>query len=339
MKKHNPPVYQRIVGWLKSHKKLSVLLSVIGAILILILGWLFLNLLSVQLGTSDSTQSPETSYDSLGASENDYSESYNKTQTSSGGASSGAEVDTEEIPGIKIIEAYANIETNNATEKEEKITSLSKSYDGYLEQSQLSETKSSVRVRMTLRVPADNFEEFFKKLRDSSEVENFNVKDYRIDIERRETQLSTTRETIKMYDEMIEETRQMGMNDDRINLTKRLTDQKMQLVKQENDLIDSISQSKRKSNYSTISLTIKQDIIPRVWPEDITKDFRKNLHDSFEDIAEMITSAFGNMLALFTTVIIWILYVIVAVLPVWIAYRLLRRSYTFFYRNKEENEK
>ncbi len=327
----NFDLFQSIIRLIKKHKIKSSIIIILGLLIIVtIFLYVGLNLIGGMKTSYDSMaplSQPSTQPDSTRSAPESISETDEISQPD--------ETLEDEIPGIKIIEAGADIETDDAVKKEKKITDITKQHNGYSEQSRFSESRNLIRIDMTLRIPANNFEGFFNELRESSEIENFNVRDYRIDIERRETRLSTIRETIEMYDEMIEETKQMEMNTERIDLTKRLTDEKMRLVRQENDLLDSLGQSKRRSDYSTINLTIRQDISPKIWPEDIGKRFRENLQDSFDKIADSVTKAVGNILNIFVTAILWIVYVIVVILPIWIAYRLLKRSYIFFYQDRE----
>ena len=238
-----------------------------------------------------------------------------------------------EIPGIKIIEANAHIKTDDIQNEEEQIRDTPELYKGYIQDNRLTESLRQIRVSMTVRVPSESFDSFFEDIREQSEIENFSVSDYRIDVKRRETELGTVRQTIKYYDEMIEETRGMYMNNERINLIKTLTDQKMQLVRQENNLTNSLEESMRLSNYSTVRLTLTQSITPKIWPEDVSENFLEKLQLSVKKSVDTATSILGNMILALTTVIGYILLMITIIIPIWITFRLIRRLYIHIYRS------
>ncbi len=330
-KKESP--FKNNLQWIKNNKIKSLFILISIAIVLSLLPIL----IQEELGLSNKSydMAREDSSYSGGADYAPQTTSYNSTQPQKDTSNPDQPSDSEtEIPGIKIIDANAYIETDNIKNEEEKITSTVEVHDGYIEQNRLTENLRQIRINMTVRVPSDNFDSFFEEIRKQSEVESFAVSDYRIDVKKRETELSTVQETIDYYDEMIEETREMYMNNERINLIKELTDSKMQLRRQENSLINSLEESRRLSEYSTVRLTVTQSVSPKVWPEDIKDRFLEKIQRSFDDIIDTLISLLGNILLLFITVISWILYVLTVIVPLWITYRVLRKLYIHIYTEK-----
>lgn len=328
-----PTPYRKAVDWIKEHKAPAALLVIIIPLL-LIVGAVAVDLIKSELGIKGSSYSREPGMwldDTSMEGAPPTARSGQTTQTPN------SPTTPDDVPGIKVIEASAKIDSQNAKDDEKTVKGIVERYSGYVERSELIERIRSIDVRMTVRVPSNSFEQFFYDLRESTEIEGFHISDYRIELERRETQLETIRETIAMYNDMIEETREMEIGNERISLTKTLTDAKMDLVRKENDVVDSLQQSRRMSDYSTVRINIEESVSPKIWPENMGERFRENLQKSFNSIAYSVTSAIGNILNILITVIIWILYILVAVIPVWITYRILRRTYSKLYGYSRED--
>ena len=334
--KPNPfPTLLKILDWIKEHK-IKFILFVIGiTVLIFVLFVLIINSLSQPLGIADGGGTLSSNNHSLKdalsfpSSSRSFEESADVSQSPP--PQSPEPID---IPGIKVIEANLEIKTEDVKTEEEKVIDVLKKHNGYAESSNLRESPRNIVLSMTLRVPADKFDDFFQELRKVTEPDTFNVKDFRIDIDKRITELDTVRDTIREYDLMLELLKDMPVNDERIRHTQNLTNHKISLRHRENNLMDSIQQSRRLSEYSTIRLTMEQKITPKIWPEDLKIQFLEDIKRSIANISMDVTSFVGNALMLMINVILWILYILIFTVPIWIAFRILRKIYIYLYRKE-----
>ncbi len=312
----NKKTQSKILKWIKNHK-IATAISLIAILVILPSIALFLVYISNNLmRVSDDFIGKEMSYEA------GMPDSYR-------GEASREAYDTgrTDIPGIQVITSNITIESDKAVKEEVEIKKLTEEYNGYVEESSLSESITLIRVNMKLRVPSEDFEEFFEELRSSTEVESFSVRDYRIDIEQRETDLDTIQKAIAMYSEMLEEIRSMPIERETIEVMSEIINREVNLKRQENHLITSLQESRRQSEYSTVWVTIEEKVSPKIWPEDLGENFRENLQKSFQSIGNSITSVIGNSLALFVKAVEWVLYVIIIVIPFWILAVIIKKIY------------
>ncbi|MFP4539930.1 MAG: DUF4349 domain-containing protein [Candidatus Paceibacterota bacterium] len=327
------PLSKKVMRWVKEHKLGSSFILLGSIILILFITSTVLVSLSDLQHTTERPQMYTTDEGTGSSDASSESATKRLTKSSEGDA---PDVSDEDIFGIKVIEGSAEIESENAQKDEALAQELVKDHGGYTEESKRSEGRLFIRFDMKIRVPSDDFDDFFSELRDSLEMESFNIRDYRIDLEKRETRLDTLMQTMEMYDEMIEESRQMELGDERLDMTKKLVDQKMDLKRQEDELRHSISRSQRKSKYATLSLSIKENVDPEIIPDDIGERFKNNLHASFKRITDSATSVLGNSLVLITVIAEWMIYGFIIILALVAVVGILKKLYRHIYKRKEE---
>jgi hypothetical protein len=310
----------RALNWARDHKKTSVFLLLIVAIVLTSFAWVVLyNVRSLGgIMSKDSYNDYEVAEEGF-APEADYS-SRGSSKVIEGTSSSYS-------LGIQVIDSSVAVESDDAREEEKKIKQITENYEGYVEESSLSESISLVRIDMKLRVPLEDFHEFFEELKNQTEVEGFSVRDYRIDVERRETDLDTIQEAIGMYSDMLEKIKSMPVERETIEVMSEIVNQEINLRKQENYLVGSLQESRRQSEYSTIRVTVREKVSPKIWPEDLGQDFRQNLHNSFQSIGKSITSIIGNSIMILVKALEWIIYITIVIISLWIFATLLRKIY------------
>ncbi|MCF7845288.1 MAG: DUF4349 domain-containing protein [Candidatus Pacebacteria bacterium] len=307
----------RALSWARDHKKTSVLLLLIVVVVLTSFAWIVLyNVRSLGgVMSKDSYNHYEVSEGV--ALEDDYN-SRGSSKTIEGAPSSSPS-------GIRVVDSSVAVDADDAREEEKRIKQITENYDGYVEESSLSESISLVRIDMKLRVPLDDFHEFFEELKNQTEVEGFSVRDYRIDIERRETDLDTIQKAIEMYSDMLEEVKTMPIERETIEAMVQIVNQEVELRRQENYLVSSLQESRHQSEYSTIRVTVREKVSPKIWPEDLGQDFRENLHNSFQSIGRSITSIIGNSIMVFVKALEWIIYITIVIISLWIFATLLRK--------------
>ncbi len=312
--------YSKMLKWARDHKKISVFFLVIIFVVLTSFVWV---LLYNNVGTLERAMNKGSFdyYESDGgvAPESDYS-LRGSTKTIEGTSSTYS-------LGIRVVDSSITIKSDEAREEESKIKQITENYSGYVEESSLSESTSFIRIDMKLRVPLDDFEAFFEELKNSTEVEGFSVRDYRIDVERRETDLDTIQKAIAMYSEMLEDIKTMPLERETIEVMSEIVNREINLRQQENYLMSSLQESRRQSEYSTVRVIIREKVSPKIWPEDLGDDFRENIHKSFNSVGKSITSVIGNSLMVFVKAVEWIVYITIVIVSFWIFAVIIRKIY------------
>ncbi len=340
MNNEKPESSNVVTRWIKAHKTKATALLFISFFFILIFIWGAITFLQDAMVGSSESLAPGAYGGSGGYISDSYVDSVSRAPSAPPQTEAGFDFDEvepdpiEDIPGIKIIEGRAEVKSKDAQNDEQVLRALTEDFNGYVGAGGRRETVTAITVDLTLRIPSDDFDEFFKQMREAMELKSFSIRDYRIDIERRETELDTVRQAITEYDRLIELTREMELDDRLINRIKQLTDEKIRYQRQENNLVSSLQDSRHKSKYATLSVAITEKQTISVWPEDLGDTFRNSMQQSLNKVTNALTSALGDLMLILTTVVVWILYVLTAVLPLWITYRLLRRAYIGLYRKK-----
>jgi hypothetical protein len=310
--------YNKMLKWARNHKKISAFFLVVIAVVLTSFVWI---LLYNNVGTLERV---------MNKSSLDYYESDGGVAPESDHSLRGSTKTIEDTSspyslGIRVVDSNITIESEEAREEESKIKQIAESYDGYVEESSLSESTSFVRIDMKLRVPLDDFETFFEELKNSTEVEGFNVRDYRIDVERRETDLDTVQKAIAMYSEMLENIKTMPLERETVEVMSEIVSKEIDLRQQENYLMSSLQESRRQSEYSTVRVAIIEKVSPKIWPEDLGDDFRENIHKSFNSVGKSVTSIVGNSLMVFVKAIEWIVYITIVIVSFWIFAVIVRK--------------
>jgi hypothetical protein len=150
--------YNKMLKWARNHKKISAFFLVVIAVVLTSFVWI---LLYNNVGTLERV---------MNKSSLDYYESGGGVAPESDHSLRGSTKTIEDTSspyslGIRVVDSNITIESEEAREEESKIKQIAESYDGYVEESSLSESTSFVRIDMKLRVPLDDFETFFEELK------------------------------------------------------------------------------------------------------------------------------------------------------------------------------
>ncbi|MGC9310608.1 MAG: DUF4349 domain-containing protein [Candidatus Aenigmatarchaeota archaeon] len=163
------------VSWAKENKIAAAVIIVLGALLLLEIGpFAYFGVSNSVLsekaygGYSTTQVAPGISYDYADES---YGESYARSTSSVpqpwDGSDGGAYVEVKS--------GSMNIETKTADSDSAAIKALAESYDGYVENTQKSESDYYVNHYLTVRLPSDKFETFVEILKDRYDEKSFNL--------------------------------------------------------------------------------------------------------------------------------------------------------------------
>jgi len=302
----------KLLEWMRRHKIISGIIGVFVVILVLVFVVSMFGVLRVNQGASFDTASIDSSYQRGGQ------------ETASYSADDGVDAD---VSRVEIREGSVQIDTEDTAADEAEIRTLTDSYDGYIEEASQSDTNTRHRANLTARVPADIFSSYLAAIRAQFEVDDYYIRDHRIEIEERTTELDIIADTAVKYAAMKQELRQTPVDTERINLTMDITDKELELKRQENQLAREVDRVRQRGDMATLAITLDQRVSADIWPEDVGNDIRDQLRSVIDDVVSIAIAIFTTSLVVFMTAIQWAIYLLIILAVLWVLFRLLRRLY------------
>jgi len=327
--------WAKFKNWIKNHKILSALSLVVLVVIILpvlaLLIWITKEGIYYQYNqTSKGFLSPSLSTDGVAL---ESSRSSFDTDNSTDIQTSQAE--PTEIPGLEIKQADITAISKQATEDEEKIKRQAEQYSGYVESSRQTERPGLLTISMKARLPASSFDSFVSNLKTELEVEKYNIQDFRLEIKERQTQLDIIELAIERYLRDFNEVSAMPVSEEKFKLSESLIGKLEKYQQRAANIKNDIDNIEHRSKMSEINITLNQDLPVDIWPENIANSFRHEIQKTVETIINIGMSTATFTFVIFLTVAQWILYLLVAIIPVWITFILLRLAYLKIYRQNK----
>jgi len=225
--------------------------------------------------------------------------------------------DTESVSHeLEIREARLKVESDDAEDDFEVLQDITRERDGYIETSKKTETSTRLIYTATVRVPVEYFEDFIEDSESAFEIEDFEVNNYRIDVQRQIDEIDVLNRAIQDYESLRDETLELESGEERINLLARLTSEMQSIARQRMALERDLGGKEKKADLATINFTFEETLRAELWPDDLGDLFHERIHEAIDDIALAGVSVLTNSLVLLVKVIEYIVYAIVIVVPV-----------------------
>ncbi len=313
----------KIIEWAKQNK-------VVAGIAIFFLALILLPIISIILSTitpqySSQPYYPDKDYYSVEMSDSSY-DSYDfdflpdnlltREKTTS---------DFETKTELEIKEGRLEIKSENGEQDFEILNKLVKENKGYVEESKKNETPSLLYITAQVRVPVEEFDKFVEKVQSVFVVENFELNNYKINIEEQIDELAIIKKSLEDYNFLREEALKMENGEERIDLLSKITREMQNLARQQQTLEREIGGKEKESNMATITLVFNQKLKANLWPEDLGNLFNERMNWAIDTIADTTISLLGNSFVLFIKVVEYIIYVVIIILPISFAWNVAKK--------------
>ena len=209
---------------------------------------------------------------------------------------------SEKVEGggeIEVKEGSMEIESKKAEEDFAEIKSIVEDYQGYVERSQKSITNLYIKINLTLRVPSEKFLDFTEELKKKFEVKSYNIKNYRISIERELDEFEILEKSLSDCERIREEIKKMKVGKDKIELLMKLTEKELELKRKERNYQREISFQERRGEYATLHVSIQEKKSPKIWPENVLDQFKNRLKKALENVVKILQELVGGGIELF----------------------------------------
>jgi len=225
---------------------------------------------------------------------------------------------------IEIREGSMEIKSKNAEGDFTEIKSLVENYQGYIERSSKSSTNLYLWINLTLRVPSEKLLDLVEEMKRKFEVKSYNIRNYRISIERELDEFEILKKSLSDYEKIRSEIKEMAVGKDKIELLMKLTEKELELKRKERSYQREISSQKRRGEYASLQVSIKQRKSPKILPENVWNEFKDRIRRALENVVDILKDLIGGSIELFFRVLQIVVYLFIIGVIVAVFYRLVK---------------
>jgi hypothetical protein len=237
---------------------------------------------------------------------------------------------------VEVKEGSMEIKSKDAESDSKEIKSIVENYEGYIERSEKRVTNLFIIVNATLRVPPERFLDLVEELKKKFEIDSYDVKNYRISIEKEIDELEILKKSLRDYEEIRGEIKAMKISEEKIELLMKVTDKELLLKQEERQYQREILTKKRQGDFASLNLTIEQKRVAKIWPENVLNRLKDRLRIAFDNSVEILRNTIGGGIELFFKVIQGIFYLAIIVIPLAITWRIGKTIYQRYWKQRLE---
>jgi len=209
----------------------------------------------------------------------------------------------------------------------EKIKEKVEDLGGWLERWSKSEDYRQIIFSLSLRIPAEHFDEFVDWLASEFKIERSNFELYRIVVKREMDEIAILLDAQDVYTRLLERVEKLEPSDWQIDAVMKLTNKKLEIMRKLREYGYTVEEAKEKERYSTLSLQLIQEKPIRLVPENLSRKLRMKIRDLVSELSEIGMNLITVPIALFFKVVLWIVYAIVILIPIFVVGRFLWKVY------------
>lgn len=238
----------------------------------------------------------------------------------------GGEVVSESTE-YKIKKGSASIKSTDAASDYEKVRQKTESLDGWVETMDKSEDYKEISIRTDLKIPSESFDSFADWMMNNLDVESSSLEFYKETVEKEQDEIQILLEALNVYDRLLEKAEAMNVSETSINIVMFITEQKLEVMRLLKLYGYTVEEVKEKAKYASLSITLTQQKKIELMPEDVGREFMTRLRNSISDIVSACMDLVTVPIVIFVNIVVWIIYAIIVLIPLFIAYRILSRIF------------
>ncbi len=204
-----------------------------------------------------------------------------------------------------------------------KTTSL----NGWVESMTKNEDYSRLSITANLKIPFENFDSFADWLMDNFDVKNANLQLYKMSVEKQQDEIEILLEALDVYDRLLERAEKMNVTESNIEIIMKITERRLDVMRLLRQYGYSVEQVEKQAKHASLSIIITQEKKIKLIPENLGQELRTKIRNSIRNIANAGMDLITVPIVLLTKIILWILYAIVVLIPVFITYKVLMKIF------------
>lgn len=319
------PLPERVLDWIRANRATALIIGIalvgVGLLALTVLGGGGFN-------TFSAATQEQAALDRTGK--------FATAPSRGGGAGDAGDTGGGGGAFVEVQEANFEIETDSAEKASDAIRGTATQMGGYVEESRKSESSLHTTIRMTVRVPDENFERFNQHLRQQYNVESYTVRNHRISIQRTLDELTIINRSLEQYQRMREEVRRMDVSEEKIDLLMRITEKQLELKERQKRFLRDLSSAQQRSRMATVTIELREEKDVDLTPDNVWNRFKNAVKDMLDTITEIVINTVTDGIELFFKVIQLIIYAVIVLVPVGFAYRIGRRLYDEYWPQADD---
>jgi hypothetical protein len=317
--------FNKIINWIKTHKLavLAIFLAIIfmGSV-VLFVGRLFLSSMIIGRRSYDTYKyaAGSAEYAPLSTSgSNLFIDSYERKIDEQ--ASDILSEPTE----YQIKKGSVTIKSKDSSSEYEILRQRTQYIQGWVENMKKHEDYTQKTITTTLKIPFESFDSFTEWMVNNFDVKDANLELYRVEVEKQRDEMQILMEALDVYDRLLVRAEGMEVTEESIEVIMKITQKRLEVMRLLRNYGYSIEKIEEKSDYATITVTLKEEKKIKIMPEDLGKELRIKMRNAISNISEMGLDLLTIPLVVLVKTITYILYVVIVIVPVFIAYKIMRR--------------
>jgi len=117
----------------------------------------------------------------------------------------------------------------------------------------------------------------------------------------------------------------MPVGKDKIELLMRLTEKELEIKRKERSYQREISSQKRRGEYATLQVTLKQRKSPKILPENVWNEFKDRIRKALENVVDILKDLIGGGIELFFKAIQLAIYLFIIAIVIGVFYKLAKK--------------
>jgi hypothetical protein len=236
-------------------------------------------------------------------------------------------------PTIEIKEGRITIETMNADKDSDIIKGYAKDYGGYVENFKKSEDYSRITISLSVKIPIDNFDGFFERIKKDFKIKDSDLHFYRISIKEEISELDILNYTMRDLERIRFEINNMPTGKEKIELLMHLTDKELEVRDKINKVSTSLLRKESLSKFSTAIINLVQEKPIMIVPENLGRQFNEKLRSMIEDSSLILMDILTGIIPFALNVVKYIIFGLMIIIPLIAIYIFLGKIYKRFEKN------
>jgi hypothetical protein len=233
-------------------------------------------------------------------------------------------------PTIEIKEGRITIETMNADKDSDIIKGYAKDYDGYVENFKKNEDYSRITISLSVKIPIDNFDGFFERIKKDFKIKDSDLQFYRISIKEEISELDILNYTMRDLERIRFEINNMPAGKEKIESLMHLTDRELEIRNKINKVSTSLLTKESLSKFSTAIITLVQEKPIMIVPENLGRQFNEKLRSMIENSSLILMDILTGIIPFALNVVKYIIFGLMIIIPLIVIYIFLGKIYKKF---------
>jgi hypothetical protein len=230
-------------------------------------------------------------------------------------------------PTIEVKEGRMTIETENADRDSDIIKLYAKDFGGYVENFGKSESYSEIRITLIVKIPINNFDSFFEKVKSEFKIKYSDLQIYRVSIREEVTELDILNYTMKDLERIRSEINMMPVGKDKIDLLIHLTYKELEIRNKIREISASILAKETLGKFSTVVITLVQEKPIKLVPENLGREFNEKLRSMVHTSTIILMDIATGILPFILNVVRYIIYGMIIVISLIVVYIFVKKVY------------